>query len=516
MSFDTLQLNNFAHDADLCPRPSESFLAYRPGGFHPVVLGNVISSSKTRYHVVHKLGSGGYATVWFAQDLSSYTWHALRIRKSRCACEGEDDVLNRLRSMPRSPHLPAISDIFTIDGPNGRHTAIVTDVIAPLNDTLKQIRGEQLDLTAIVRGLVEAVADLHGAGIIHGDLHIRNVGLAMPLRDVRFRTSAPLRSPVIAQPELIPVVGETPEVLALSSHFPPYLVCPIDLGEFYEELRNANDPHIVKLFDFGNAHLTERPRPTGGFMTSIAPPECAIIRTLEQKQDVVFDTASDIWALGLLIFSVMSRGQSLLPRRHDLLSEIVKLVGVVPSSWSAYPAANALRSSGITPASADHLWQEQRAVLWDVCSPEEDVDALIVLLRRILVLDPAKRPSAADILRDPWFSSSRRSGRPPGSTRSSAQNAGMSPNHSHGPSPVPYPHNNAYGAQHIGPYPGQFGAAQPQPQYFAPPAYPAAYAHPLNHHVPSYPYANNPGYAPYPALNAPQYPMGAGGWTPRA
>ncbi|CAI6079015.1 unnamed protein product [Clonostachys chloroleuca] len=38
---------------------------YRPGGFHPVHLGDVLDG---RYHIFRKLGSGGQSTVWLARD----------------------------------------------------------------------------------------------------------------------------------------------------------------------------------------------------------------------------------------------------------------------------------------------------------------------------------------------------------------------------------------------------------------------------------------------------------------
>jgi serine/threonine-protein kinase SRPK3 len=41
--------------------------AYRPGGFHPVYVGDVYNE---RYKVLNKLGYGAYSTVWLVQDLT--------------------------------------------------------------------------------------------------------------------------------------------------------------------------------------------------------------------------------------------------------------------------------------------------------------------------------------------------------------------------------------------------------------------------------------------------------------
>lgn len=41
---------------------------YRPGGYHPVHLGDV---HHQRYKAIHKLGYGTYSTVWLARDLQS-------------------------------------------------------------------------------------------------------------------------------------------------------------------------------------------------------------------------------------------------------------------------------------------------------------------------------------------------------------------------------------------------------------------------------------------------------------
>lgn len=45
----------------------ESVEEYRPGGYHPVQLGDLFNQ---RYKVLRKLGYGSYSTIWLARDLS--------------------------------------------------------------------------------------------------------------------------------------------------------------------------------------------------------------------------------------------------------------------------------------------------------------------------------------------------------------------------------------------------------------------------------------------------------------
>jgi serine/threonine-protein kinase SRPK3 len=44
----------------------ENPLNYKPGGYHPVELGDQLGAN--RYKILSKLGYGGFSTVWLAKD----------------------------------------------------------------------------------------------------------------------------------------------------------------------------------------------------------------------------------------------------------------------------------------------------------------------------------------------------------------------------------------------------------------------------------------------------------------
>jgi serine/threonine-protein kinase SRPK3 len=51
----------YAPEVDL-----EDFENYTTGGFHPIIIGD--SFQNGRYKIVHKLGFGGYSTIWLTRD----------------------------------------------------------------------------------------------------------------------------------------------------------------------------------------------------------------------------------------------------------------------------------------------------------------------------------------------------------------------------------------------------------------------------------------------------------------
>lgn len=54
------------HSLHICDIDAEPLHRYQKGGYHPVHIGDLLNNG--RYKILHKLGWGGYSTVWAARD----------------------------------------------------------------------------------------------------------------------------------------------------------------------------------------------------------------------------------------------------------------------------------------------------------------------------------------------------------------------------------------------------------------------------------------------------------------
>jgi hypothetical protein len=74
---------------ELAPFGLEHIYDYKPGGHHPVHLGDVYGNNG-RYRVIHKLDSGGFATVWLSRDTEAKEatkYMALKILMSKTSSD---------------------------------------------------------------------------------------------------------------------------------------------------------------------------------------------------------------------------------------------------------------------------------------------------------------------------------------------------------------------------------------------------------------------------------------------
>lgn len=159
--------------------PIEDISLYVPGGYHPIIIGTVLSPEPCnstvvgprQYRIIHKLGFGSNSTVWLAQKTDSQAFVAIKVNTADAsATTNEAEILQEAHRRGPSPHILELLDHFTIHGPNGVHLVLVTDIAVPLVMTFGMHDLPTLLhwRKAVVRGLVQAVADLHAAGVVHG------------------------------------------------------------------------------------------------------------------------------------------------------------------------------------------------------------------------------------------------------------------------------------------------------------------------------------------------------------
>ncbi|KAF2688088.1 kinase domain-containing protein [Lentithecium fluviatile CBS 122367] len=104
---------------------------YRKNGLHPLTIGETLKDG--RYRIIHKLGSGSFATVWLARDSSENKYVSLKVLSAETP-PSECKELRLLEAITESTvthegrEFVQLLDHFIIDGPNGKHWCLVTAV----------------------------------------------------------------------------------------------------------------------------------------------------------------------------------------------------------------------------------------------------------------------------------------------------------------------------------------------------------------------------------------------------
>lgn len=145
---------------------------YRPGGFHPIQIGDTL---RERYHIAHKLGYGSFSTIWLARDKQLENYVAIKVGTAD-SDRKEVDIMAKLsnpvlgRESQGCALVPPVLDRFDIQGPNGYHPCLIT---AAARCSLSDAKGSgglfQLGVArSLVAQLAIVVAYMHGLGYVHG------------------------------------------------------------------------------------------------------------------------------------------------------------------------------------------------------------------------------------------------------------------------------------------------------------------------------------------------------------
>ena len=150
----------------------ENLQKYTPGGYHPVEIGQMYDNN--RYKVLHKLGFGGFSTVWLAHDRHENRYIALKILCAKAS--DSHDLPLAVKSIldgGRLSHL-FVTELrrFHVNGPNGRHVCQVLPLVGP---SLSALSGHRYRLRPsgckmLAQQAAKILAFLHANSLCHGGM----------------------------------------------------------------------------------------------------------------------------------------------------------------------------------------------------------------------------------------------------------------------------------------------------------------------------------------------------------
>ncbi|KAI0414055.1 kinase-like domain-containing protein [Xylaria grammica] len=309
--------------------PHEDLERYTAGGFHPVNLGDTFREG--RYTIRHKLGYGGFSTVWLAHDRDAPQWVSIKVKSAAASTEDLDQdreisVLKQVErlyaeSAGRQPMPCAcLLDYFHHTGPNGTHNCLVMELIGPsLSHVLEcyEFRGQTFRPDTVLRAscqLLDALDFLHQAGFAHGDVYNANVAFTCKIRDEEDLFKI-IREPDTADytSDQIPWSPELPKHLVGCTLWPDWYEAP------YEDLR---------LIDLGEAF------PVDSTVASLAQPRD--VRAPETFFIGSFDYRHDLWRAGCVIYSLYHRERAFksgLGKDGYFIAELTMKLGPLPDEW---------------------------------------------------------------------------------------------------------------------------------------------------------------------------------------
>ncbi|PGH28484.1 CMGC/SRPK protein kinase [[Emmonsia] crescens] len=384
----------------ISPVDAEPLHRYRQRGYHPVTLGEYLNAG--RYKVLHKLGWGGYSTVWAARDQREEVYVAVKISVAERDQDGDTRELQTMKDLASHhfclKHTVHLLDDFNLKGPNGSHKCLVYELLGPnIPDTIDahfpdgRLPGKLAKV--IAKQSLIGLDSLHQHNIGHGDLHTRNLAFTMPYMD---NVTEEGFTEMLGKPEIGYV--RRSDGKDLESGIPQYIVRPTSY-----RTHSWNSAQSIKIIDFGESFL-----PTAVPQTLHTPLPVRAPEVIFQDR---IDYHVDLWSMGCMLFELFT-GQ---PPFDTFLTTPTILVGQMqqmtsddlPERWQGiWDTMNAgdIRITENTGPNL-HEWLEE-VYFEDLKSPDltrEDIVRLGQIIGKLLQFEPSARASARQVLDDPWF-----------------------------------------------------------------------------------------------------------------
>ncbi|EFY86378.1 protein kinase domain-containing protein [Metarhizium acridum CQMa 102] len=227
-------------------------------------IGDAICNGERVFQVMHKLGHGGFSTVW---SVRSYT------------IDGELAVLRHLRTVagPGHPNVVALHDSFQISGPDGEHHCLIFPVLGP--SLRKAVVSAALPSSMrhqVCQQVASTMAFLHHYGVCHGVFELPDIQSMSPARVTQLL--GPIKTENLGLQN-----GQC------SPHAPEQVIQTPDLSGLDYSLLTR-----VRIIDFGQAFFANRPPPSLGVSIDFFSPELCF--------GYLPSTKSDIWHLACILY----------------------------------------------------------------------------------------------------------------------------------------------------------------------------------------------------------------------
>ncbi|KAF9769802.1 hypothetical protein IL306_012731 [Fusarium sp. DS 682] len=377
---------------------SEPYEQYYEGHYYPVCIGEVLVN---RYRIEHKLGHGGFATVWMALDMFSNDTVALKIMSPGPSGEKEYAAQNMIASavkdtsrllmyretflLPGAPQTYHRVLVFPLMGPNLQTHAVYAIYAYPRSKSYCMPMAARL---SSAKELLQAIKALHDGGVVHRDINSRNVlyGLA-PFKN---GTTTATKYKYLGRPKKMPI--PTSEPLWKDGQ----LVMPMAPQRTLVQ-------ETITLADFG---LAFKSGTSMEFKFNPPPAYCA--PELYHNVDPSF--ASDMWSY-MCIFFELCAGFTPFGRVSlfggetcsTALDSLVNCLGPLPSSWkgSYQPDGRYDESWYDQNRQEDPLEEKMKRGGIDKSPIEQQL--MLSILQRGLSYSPEHRLSAGQLLEDASF-----------------------------------------------------------------------------------------------------------------
>ncbi|KAJ7067455.1 kinase-like domain-containing protein, partial [Mycena amicta] len=428
----------------------EDWEDYKPGGYHPVNIGDTFSH--IRYRVVRKLGWSHISTVWLTRDIRMKRYVALAVVKS--AATYTKIVLNELKLFQRlsSPtgtrqnhpgriHVIAFLDHFRHTGPNGTHVCMVFEVHGEsLEGIIERYRNKGVPIPLVKQIAKQVLLGLdymhRHCGLIHTDIKPESIFLSIDnvesviqseLAAAEVAGSASSQSSPRPKPIGVPLSQDRPpspnsepgpgllssaispkEASQDSAARPASLISIHPMVIPVPQVRmdmNSLERITVKIANLANATLAEDHYHKIQTRQYCSP---------EVIVGATWGTSVDVWSAAcFIIFELVTCDLLFDPaaRPHytkddDLLAQIMELMGDVPEFISVegeYSADFFDQTGKLQHINTLNYWPLNQVLQEKYNFSKVDADEMASFLMPILHMHPDKRAQAHELVHHAWL-----------------------------------------------------------------------------------------------------------------